>query len=672
LPALPVPARSLPARLLAAASLLGLLVAAVQPLAGASATTTTANHLDADTQGAESGTGRWAPALLTSISRSTVQKKAGTASLRVDPVGLVGWAVNLGARPGVPATPGAKVISFWALRGGGANLGASMRVHWVNAAQADLSTDTVTVAPLDGTWRQGRATVVAPAGTTNAWVEVVQSAGSSVSLLAGDHLYLDEFVVGDAPVAAPTSNAPTTPPAPMCGSAALNGPASPPAGAVAVYPGQNVYDATLARPAGTTFWLAPGVHTLEASTYAQVAAKTGNTYLGAPGAILDGQGINRYAFTYVAPWSGTGVTIRYLTIRNFVAPLSEGVVNQGAGPGWVVEYNTITNNGGAAVFVGSDNIVRNNCLTANSQYGFSMSGGLKNVVVDHNEISYNNTGDWEAKMPGCGCTGGGKFWDVNGGTVTNNWVHHNRSVGLWADTNNVAFRIEGNYINDNDGQAIYYEISYNFLIKDNTIKRNTWALGRAFAARGDYFPVGTIYIAESGGDARVSPTYATSEIVGNVLEDNWGGVALWESANRFCNSPNNTSAGYCTKGGAASFDKCAPATIATEPYYSDCRWKTQNIEVHHNTFKMNTATVGCDPFYCAKQALFSDYGTSPDWSPYKATVIQKAITFDRHNSFHDNAYTGTWSFTAYDGTLAGGFAAWKAAPYNQDAGSTLS
>ena len=41
-------------------------------------------------------------------------------------------------------------------------------------------------------------------------------------------------------------------------------------------------------------------------------------------------------------------------------------------------------------------------------------------------------------------------------------MHHNRGVALWADTNNLNFRFEGNYISDNDGQAIWYEISYNF------------------------------------------------------------------------------------------------------------------------------------------------------------------------------------------------------------------
>ena len=58
--------------------------------------------------------------------------------------------------------------------------------------------------------------------------------------------------------------------------------------------------------------------------------------------------------------------------------------------------------------------------------------------------------------------------------------------------------------------------------------------------------------------------------------------------------------------------------------------------------------------------------------PYTGTTIQHAVTFDRNNRFHDNTYAGTWSFTAFDRTLPGGFAAWQGAPYNQDARSTKS
>ena len=63
---------------------------------------------------------------------------------------------------------------------------------------------------------------------------------------------------------------------------------------------------------------------------------------------MDGQGKNAYAFTQHA----TDVTIKYLTIRNFVAPMNEGTVNHDSGVGWTMQYNTVVNNGGAGIFVG--------------------------------------------------------------------------------------------------------------------------------------------------------------------------------------------------------------------------------------------------------------------------------------------------------------------------------
>lgn len=97
------------------------------------------------------------------------------------------------------------------------------------------------------------------------------------------------------------ASAPEDPPAQICGNAAvLNGPATAPAGAVVVSAGTNsVTDATYRSPPGTTFWLAPGAHLLGSGgdVYSQVIPKDGNRYIGAPGAILDGQNVARYAFT---------------------------------------------------------------------------------------------------------------------------------------------------------------------------------------------------------------------------------------------------------------------------------------------------------------------------------------------------------------------------------------
>lgn len=74
---------------------------------------------------------------------------------------------------------------------------------------------------------------------------------------------------------------------------------SPPAGAVVVDPARDgdLAAATQAGPAGTTFWLKPGTHTLGADAFGQVQPKDGDTYLGAPGAVLDGRNVNHAAFT---------------------------------------------------------------------------------------------------------------------------------------------------------------------------------------------------------------------------------------------------------------------------------------------------------------------------------------------------------------------------------------
>ena len=118
-----------------------------------------------------------------------------------------------------------------------------------------------------------------------------------------------------------------------------------------------------------------------------------------------------------------------------------------------MEYLTINNNSGAGVMLGSGNTLRWSCLKDNGQYGFSsyspLKGALQGIVLDHNEISGNNRDDWESKIAGCGCTGGGKFWDAHNVRITNNWVHDNLSVGIWADQNNYDFVISGNWIEDN-------------------------------------------------------------------------------------------------------------------------------------------------------------------------------------------------------------------------------
>jgi hypothetical protein len=462
---------------------------------------------------------------------------------------------------------------------------------------------------------------------------------------------------------------PSTSVARVCAKPA-SGPAKAPAGAVTVDPSKagDLAEKTKKNPPDTTFWLKPGKHRLERDRYAQVIPKKGDVYLGAPGAVLDGRKINQYAFAGTAP----DVTIRYLTVQGFVAPRDEGVVNHDSADGWVIEHATIQHNSGAGLMAGARQQVRANCLRENGQYGvnaYKGNGRISGLVLEGNEIVGNNTDDWERKRSGCGCTGGVKFWAVDGADVRGNWVHDNRGTGLWADTNNNDFLIEDNVLEANDGAALIYETSYNAVVRNNTIRRNNWVEGRKYADRGDNFPFATVYISESGGEPRVHARTDRIEIYRNVLENNWSGITLWENADRFCNSPANTSSGDCTLL-VKDMRRCARPGIAAEPLYADCRWKTQRVDIHNNRFVLDTSVVGCT-VKCDRMAVLANYGTYPDWSPYQGERVAEAITGKQHNRWHDNTYVGPWRFVAHDPSRVLDSGQWQGTPYLQDAGSTF-
>ncbi|WNM30787.1 right-handed parallel beta-helix repeat-containing protein [Streptomyces sp. Li-HN-5-11] len=466
-----------------------------------------------------------------------------------------------------------------------------------------------------------------------------------------------------------TSGARSTSVARVCAKPAAR-PAKAPAGAVTVDPAVvgDLAAKTRSSPPHTTFWLRPGRHRLDPDRYAQVVPKEGDRYLGAPGAVFDGGKKNQYAFSGAA----RDVTIGYLTVQGFVAPQNEGVVNHDSADGWVIEHTTIQNNSGAGLMAGAHQQVRANCLRDNGQYGmnaFKDTGRITGLVVEGNEITGNNTGDWERRQQGCGCTGGIKFWAVDGADVRGNWVHGNRGTGLWADTNNNDFLIENNMIEDNDGAALIYEISYNAIIRNNTIRRNNWVEGRAAADRGDNFPFATVYLSESGGEPRIKARTSEIEIYGNVLENNWSGITLWENADRFCNSPANTSSGDCTLL-VKNTKRCVQPAIAKAPLYSDCRWKTQRVNIHDNRFVLDPSVVKCTD-KCDRMAVLSNYGTYPDWSPYKGEAVAQAITTEQHNRWHANVYVGPWKFVAHDPSRVLDLGQWQGTPYRQDASSTF-
>jgi hypothetical protein len=466
------------------------------------------------------------------------------------------------------------------------------------------------------------------------------------------------------------------------------GPSTPPSGAIVVPAGDN--NGFDFHQTGKTYWFAPGTHTLGTGEFSQVTPGTGSSYIGAPGAVLDGSNANRYAFSGLA----TDVRIAYLEIRNFGRGRdnnNEGVINHDAGDGWLMEYLYAHHNDGAAVFLGSSNTIRHSCLKDNGQYGISMykpqvegDSSIKDITVHANEIVGNNQDDWESEIEGCGCTGGVKFWDVKGAAVTENYVHDNLSVGLWADTNNIDFLFDSNWIEHNEGIGLWYEISYNATITRNVFKRNAWVSGNHDLGS----PAPAIYLSESGGDSRLAHEVSGStdlNINNNFFEDNFSGVSIYENTNRFCNSNGNTSKTYCTPFVTPTvipppydFDYLQPVnpshpcytSVAGEPYRTDCRWRSRNVKVFQNEFRFDAGNVPCAGTYCGAQALIATGADNLPWMPYTVAEIQQKVMFDSGNSFHDNTYVGDWKFAkGWGDTIS--WNAWRAAPYDQDSGSTF-
>jgi hypothetical protein len=463
--------------------------------------------------------------------------------------------------------------------------------------------------------------------------------------------------------------APTTPPVTWCKSGFVDPYTAAPKGAIVVPAGSNAALFAYSLPPAKTYWFAHGSHTLGSGEYAQIKPSNNDRFIGARGAVLDGQDANDTAFSGQA----SDVTIEYLTVEHFTAPEGQMVVNHDGGADWTIAYNTVKDNpDGAGVGLASGTVVRDNCLTDNGEYGWSalppgslapasanpLTGGAQNITLAGNEVSDNDSALLYDNPNGsgiqCGCSGGGKLWMTEGAVISGNYFHNNAGVAIWVDTNNTGTAITGNYIAHNTGEGVTEETSYNFAIKDNTFVGNAIVDGRKLQG----FPDIAIYISESGGDSRVpGPLSGKAMITGNVLRNNWGGVALWENSNRFCSDSSDDA---CTLVDRAVFTQSScranlptarlNTTTGSPPadYYDGCRWKTQNVQVTHNTFTYSRAAVGSSCTLrrlCGFNGVFSNYGSS---APYSKFATSNEIAFDQRNIFKDNAYSGPWSFWGWN------------------------
>jgi len=210
----------------------------------------------------------------------------------------------------------------------------------------------------------------------------------------------------------------------------------------------------------------------------------------------------------------------------------------GGATGWVVENNEIRNNGGIGIKAGSEWRIVDNVVHHNGQMGIAGAGG--GIVVEGNEIAFNNTGRYDPYWEG----GGTKFVHTKSLVLRNNVVHDNHGPGLWLDGNNIYTVYEGNRVIDNFGPGIFHEISHDAVIRNNVVEGNGFG-----------------YTGWVDGAGILVATSPNVEVYGNTVRYNNDGIA---GVHTDRSSSNTTYGPYALK----------------------------NLWVHDNVIVMNTGQSG--------------------------------------------------------------------------------
>ena len=138
-----------------------------------------------------------------------------------------------------------------------------------------------------------------------------------------------------------------------------------------------------------------------------------------------------------------------------------------------------------------------------------------------------------------------------------------------------------------------------------------------------------------------------------MLTDNWGGIDIYEDADRYCGTQSdNTSTDYCTlvnpsvyNVSSCTANDTASATPSQNPdYFDNCRWKSQNILVTDNTINFTPSNIGSDCTAangCGFVGVYSEYGTYP---PYDGYVVPLNMVNNQNVVFSDNTYNGPLVF----------------------------
>jgi len=299
------------------------------------------------------------------------------------------------------------------------------------------------------------------------------------------------------------------------------------------------------------------------------------------------------------------VTIQYLTIEEFAAPIGLGGVSPAYGNvisteslNWLIENCEVLNNHGDGVRVAYGTNVLNNYIHQNGDLG--IGGGIDSpnpsgVTIQGNTVNSNNY----AKVLGGHGAGGIKFGDSANVVIRGNTIANNDGPGIHFDTASQAPLVDGNVISGNTGgDGFAFEIS----VGSATLRNNL--------------------ILENG-----EPD-SSKESVNNV--GSYASVGL----DAYCNV---VQIPYLAKGTGSSGGLWAVASDRGDNTVSPFEYlvSTGN-SFHHNTViwdANSTGAVGYGQKDAVHQPNFFADNTPPDYNSYHIpSLTTKNFVYDNNNS----------------------------------------
>ncbi len=273
-------------------------------------------------------------------------------------------------------------------------------------------------------------------------------------------------------------------------------------------PGANVQSVLNAHGTGTTFCFQPGTYVLTAP----VIPKSNDRLISVVGrgAVFTGNGVYNAGLRGYGGAAGQhDVLVSGFVMTRFANVMGTSqVAAVMTGDNWTVTGNEVTTNAQIGILIGNGAVVRGNFIHHNGRYGFS-GGPNSNILIENNEVSFNNTAQYEI-----GNAGGSKIIKSSNVTVRANNVHDNYGNGLHTDTDNINITYENNTVTNNWGVGIFHENSSTAVIRNNTLSGNDKRI-----AGKSLFNGADLYLNDS----------KNVEIYGNTITAGVHGIGLYDN-----------------------------------------------------------------------------------------------------------------------------------------------